>query len=693
MAVYREDIVEIELESGTVHRSFLNHSIGSGDNKANRFGIRALRNGRPTSIGGTCAGYFIRADGQTVVIANGTVEGNEAYVTLPEACYAVEGQFTLAIKCTGGGATGTMRIVDGVVSRTTTDAIVDPGTLIPSIEDLIEAIDEAVASIPEDYGELMERVDDLEEQEFPVQPVPSLSEYDSLISHITDSGRYQLQGEPGDWLDMPDGVTAGTLIVYRYGTNYVLQVLYPYLGNRKTAHYRIVHRTNYNVYLDWTDLALMWKKVLTSSDDLNSITTEGVYRWNASTSKPSHAPFDMDGFMLVLANMPGTNCVQICISTEITTGGGFAVRASQSNNGTWTSWIYPGLVSAPNALFSVKNAITLPFDLDTLTDVGMYWYSDSNIPDHAPDIPYGGVINVFGSTSANSQKIQLYTGYGTEAERVTPERQRMAYRVRSGSRWSQWWYLPINDTPEFRDFTRKRLSILGDSISTYDGYVPTGTGYASYYHGNNCGVSSVDETWWKRLLDNTGMILCKNNSVSGSCMSTAARQDRVSGCMAERTGGLSDGTNNPDIVIVYMGMNDFLNAVDIGDYDGNGAIPADMTVFRNAYATALLAIMNNYPNAKVYCCTTHHTEFNTTTQTPQLKIHGSTQAQFNEQIRDLARIFCAEVIDFEKCGITTGNIESKTGDNVSAGGTLGRGLHPNAAGHELLFREAFKHFS
>ena len=164
MAIYKEDIVNIELSTGKIFRSFLEHTIGAGDELANRFGVRVFRNGVAENIGGTCFGLFVRADGTTVTIASGVVSGNEAYVTLPESCYAVEGQFTLAIKCQGGGTTGTLRIVDGVVSRTSTDAAVDPGTVIPSVEALIEAIDEAVESIPQDYSDLSRTVDYIIEQ-------------------------------------------------------------------------------------------------------------------------------------------------------------------------------------------------------------------------------------------------------------------------------------------------------------------------------------------------------------------------------------------------------------------------------------------------------------------------------------------------------------------------------------------------
>lgn len=154
MANYREDIVSIDLENGNLHRSFLRHSIGEGDAQANRFGIRAFRNGTPETLTGTCSGSFIRADGVTVELNNGVVSGNMAYVTLINTCYAVEGVFSLAIKMTNGGEIVTLRIVDGIVCRTSTDAAADPGTIIPSVSALITAIQTATAQIPQDYSEL-----------------------------------------------------------------------------------------------------------------------------------------------------------------------------------------------------------------------------------------------------------------------------------------------------------------------------------------------------------------------------------------------------------------------------------------------------------------------------------------------------------------------------------------------------------
>lgn len=153
MAIYKEDIVDIELESGTIHRSWLNRSIGLGDVKANRFGVRMFRNGAAENIeGSTCIGFFMRPDGTNLQIQGSTytgISGNKAWVALPQDCYAYEGRFTLAIKVisSGAGITGTMRIVDGMVDNTGTTGTVSPTSTVPTSAEIIAAYEEAVAVI------------------------------------------------------------------------------------------------------------------------------------------------------------------------------------------------------------------------------------------------------------------------------------------------------------------------------------------------------------------------------------------------------------------------------------------------------------------------------------------------------------------------------------------------------------------
>ena len=64
MAHYKSDIVDVNLETGTIFRSFLNRSIGFKDDDADRFGIRAFRDGVPQDLSGaSCQAIFMAPDG------------------------------------------------------------------------------------------------------------------------------------------------------------------------------------------------------------------------------------------------------------------------------------------------------------------------------------------------------------------------------------------------------------------------------------------------------------------------------------------------------------------------------------------------------------------------------------------------------------------------------------------------------
>lgn len=163
MTLYHADIVDIDLECGTVHRSFTNRSIGEGDILANRFGVRLHRGGKLINAGGaTCMGYFIRHGlGDTVVINGGAFSGSEVWVQLPASCYAIDGAFTLVIKLVGGSITGTMRIVDGTIVDSMIGSPVDPGAVIPDISDLLAVIGraETAAATVGEFAVYAEQID------------------------------------------------------------------------------------------------------------------------------------------------------------------------------------------------------------------------------------------------------------------------------------------------------------------------------------------------------------------------------------------------------------------------------------------------------------------------------------------------------------------------------------------------------
>ena len=148
MAHYKSDLVDINLNTGNIHRSFLSHAIGQKDDDADRFGIRAYRDGVPVDLSGaSCHAWFTNSQGTTIALTSyGTVSGNVAYVTLPPACYDYDGQFTLAIKIVGGGVSSTVRIVDGVVDNINVGGAVVVPDSVPDYSTIIAQYDAMVAA-------------------------------------------------------------------------------------------------------------------------------------------------------------------------------------------------------------------------------------------------------------------------------------------------------------------------------------------------------------------------------------------------------------------------------------------------------------------------------------------------------------------------------------------------------------------
>lgn len=114
----------------------LNGNFFSQDNQANAIYVEVTDNGEPVTLTGGITGYVVRGDGYTVVI-NGTTEDGKAKVVLNKGCYRVTGAISVVVKA----GTTTIGACHGYVYRSSTDSIVDPEHLIPSLNDLLAQID------------------------------------------------------------------------------------------------------------------------------------------------------------------------------------------------------------------------------------------------------------------------------------------------------------------------------------------------------------------------------------------------------------------------------------------------------------------------------------------------------------------------------------------------------------------------
>ena len=133
----------------------LDGSLFTQDNAGNLVGVVLFNNGEPEEISGTVGGMILRADGATVAVVDGNSNGNKGWIILPQSAYAVPGQIVIVIKVTNGSTVTTIGAATVCVQKSSTDTIVDPGTIISGIDTLIATIDAAIDSIPADWSSLL----------------------------------------------------------------------------------------------------------------------------------------------------------------------------------------------------------------------------------------------------------------------------------------------------------------------------------------------------------------------------------------------------------------------------------------------------------------------------------------------------------------------------------------------------------
>lgn len=197
-------------------------------------------------------------------------------------------------------------------------------------------------------------------------------------------------------------------------------------------------------------------------------------------------------------------------------------------------------------------------------------------------------------------------------------------------------------------------AILGDSISTLQGYNPEG--FNVYYKEEICnssGVNADTDTWWGKVIDAHGGSLLVNNAWSGSRVTAMPQGNGLfpSGCSDERTSQLHKGDIMPDVIIVFLGFNDWSNGVDIGSDGTRLLAPIHFNAFDEAYEAMVGKLRTNYPNAELWCCTLPQTYI---ASKPQFvfpeAFAGIHIEKYNDVIRNLSDEYPIKVIDLYRSG-------------------------------------------
>ena len=141
----------------------------------------------------------------------------------------------------------------------------------------------------------------------------------------------------------------------------------------------------------------------------------------------------------------------------------------------------------------------------------------------------------------------------------------------------------------------KKVSILGDSYSTFHGVIPAH--YAPFYPNDRNDCTKVEQTWWDLYIKAKGYVLEKNDSWGGTtiCGTGYGRMDASRNNFIARV----DSLGCPDIIFVFGGTNDAWTNSPIGEYQYADWTKDDCKNFRPALACLLDMLQKHYPKAKL----------------------------------------------------------------------------------------------
>lgn len=180
--------------------------------------------------------------------------------------------------------------------------------------------------------------------------------------------------------------------------------------------------------------------------------------------------------------------------------------------------------------------------------------------------------------------------------------------------------------PNVKPKAKKRISVIGDSISTFRGWIP-GT-FAAHYPATDGTLTLVNETYWYRLAHDymSSAVIDLNIAFSGSTVTNTTQENFDA--YVKRTGDSSNtwfkhsfterfafcgGCGKPDIILIHGGTNDWAHNADplapglkvrndtSNDYGGQAPSKTVMDgIFQKADAATTRAAINALPDG-TYC--------------------------------------------------------------------------------------------
>ena len=225
-----------------------------------------------------------------------------------------------------------------------------------------------------------------------------------------------------------------------------------------------------------------------------------------------------------------------------------------------------------------------------------------------------------------------------------------------------------------KDCKGKIISILGDSISTFDGYIPKNDGvnlaHRPRYPQDDL-LTDVNDTWWMKVINELGGVLGVNDSWAGSTVSNYREENEKDfgpdAAMASLTRIRNLASNGPpELIFFFGGTNDAGKMIDKGSFNKEYALDLSRKKwdsFADAYCETLQRLRHFYPDAEVIALS------------PSISggyYDNSRLSEFADLSLEICSYYQIKCIDLRLSGLTFDMLPDT--------------LHPNAEGMECISR-------
>lgn len=151
-----------------------------------------------------------------------------------------------------------------------------------------------------------------------------------------------------------------------------------------------------------------------------------------------------------------------------------------------------------------------------------------------------------------------------------------------------------------------KIYILGDSYSTFEGYMPEG--YGSWYNKedtNKANITDVSQTWWKMLLSETDSELVLNSSWSGTTICNTGYDGadcRNSSFVSRFKKKIKEGfftENKIDTFFIFGGTNDNWANSPVGEFKYSDWTEQDLYSFLPALCCFLNDVKSTLTDTRI----------------------------------------------------------------------------------------------